>query len=114
MPPAGVGRGELDRLVREAIDRSELAVRVKGLEARTFGKASAVFTAAAQSAQVTIPHGLAVAPRFVFATPANPVTGRVEMQESQAADKTNIYLTGFQTAAVAVSITQTFYWMAVA
>lgn len=38
IPPSGVGRAELDRLVREAIDRSEISTRVRRLEAEVGGQ----------------------------------------------------------------------------
>jgi hypothetical protein len=76
LPPAGASRGELDRLTREAIDRSELAVRVKRLEARadyleTFvalapvglaspGAGNVAFTTIDPSASIPAPYRIAV------------------------------------------------------
>jgi len=76
-----------------------------------YGNGSAVFVASADAAQDTIPHGFGVAPDLVLAFPKAPVTGRVHIQEWQAADATNIYLQGFQSAGVAVSITQNYFWL---
>lgn len=88
-----------------------LVAALFGLSLRV-GKATATFTASSNSAQVTIPHGLGKVPRAVFGMPTQPVNGRVHIQESTAPDVMNIYLSGYQSADIAITITQDFYWIA--
>ena len=77
------------------------------------GKSSVTFTAASLSAQVAVPHGLGKTPVAVFTTSATPIAGRIEIQESAAADATNVYLTGVHSLGTNISVTQNFYWLVI-
>ncbi len=78
-----------------------------------WGSSTAVFTASNTSAQLTIAHGLGVTPSLILTTAKTPVVIRCSIQESAAADATNIFLTGFESSGAAVSISQNFYWLAI-
>lgn len=104
--PAGL-QFILDRLADAAIDTGGQAVKLR------FGTSSVTFTASANSAQVTIPHGMGSKPVIAGGFAATPANARITVQESATADPTNIYLTGFQTQGTAVSITQNIYWFAI-
>lgn len=101
-----IGRN-FEKLMALVVDAGGQSVSIR------FGSSSVVFTASSTSAQRTVAHGLPTTPVAVFTTCANPVTGRVTVQESAAADATNVYLTGFQTQGTSVSITQGFYWLTI-
>lgn len=74
------------------------------------GSATATFTAAPISAQVTIPHGLPTTPSEVLLSNRQPQNGIFTLHENAPADATNIYVVLRQAQNVAVTITQNFYW----
>lgn len=93
-----------------------LKLSVAGTQRKlALGSSSVTFTASANSAQITVPHGLGVGvtPVLVAAFCKTPANTRATIQESAAADATNIFLTGFQTQGTAITATQNIYWAAI-
>ena len=114
--PGGFGHirslGDLEAWIRERFPqlvRDRLA-RLAGID---FGSATATFTASVDSANMTVPHALGVAPSAVFFSAKTPRNVRVVIQERATADEDNIYALASQAAGVAVTNTQDFYWLAV-
>jgi hypothetical protein len=78
-----------------------------------WGSTSATFTAAATSAQVTVPHGLGRVPGGVACMVKDPQNGLFIFVESAPADSKNFYIQARQTQNTAVTTTQNFYWLAI-
>lgn len=77
-----------------------------------YGTSTLVFTASANSAEKTIAHGLGATPGLVLAMVRAGVNARITIEESSAADGTNIYLTGYETASAVITQNQSIYWCA--
>lgn len=96
-----------DLIAKSAIDTGGRSIKLR------FGTSSVTFTASPTSAQVTIAHGMGSTPTLAAGFARTPTNARVTVQESAAASATNIFLTGFISDAVASSVTQSIYWIAI-
>lgn len=97
----------LDIIAKSAIDTGERSIKLR------WGSSSATYTAAATSAQVTIPHGMGSVPVALFLSLKQPQNGLHIPYENAAADATNVYVILRQAQNTAVSVTQNFYWIAI-
>lgn len=96
----------LDRIATAFIDTGGQSLKLRS------GTSSVTYTAAATSAQKTIPHGMGSTPVRVWAFQRAPLVEFTHLYESTAADATNIYLTGRQIGGAVVTNTQNIYWFA--
>lgn len=74
-----------------------------------FGTGTATWTAAVSSAAVTIPHGLGRTPVAVFLSTRNPLVGYA----ASSIGATSFVATGFETANLAITTTNTFDWLVI-
>lgn len=101
-----------DLYTRLAAQEALLTALLAGKKIRT-GTGVLTFTASSASAVLTVAHGLGTTPSAVFLTAAQPANIRAAIQESAAADATNISIAGFTTNVAVVTTTQNFYWLVI-
>ena len=93
---------------------SGLALAAAGTARRVnWGSGTVSWSAGSITAQLSVPHGLGVAPVVIQTTAAQPAQVVCTIQESAAADATNFYVKGFQSQGATITNTQTFYWVAI-
>lgn len=98
----------LDQIAEAFIDTGGRQLKLR------FGTSSVTFTASDVSAQATIPHGMGSTPTLAAGFARTPATNRITVQESAAADATNIYLKGhFVTVGGSLTASQNIYWFAI-